>query len=147
MKRLLPPLLALICLVVMGGLRICAPGVMLIEAPAAWAGAGPILAGLVLLAAGSGTFRRRGTNIKTFNEPDVLVTDGLFRWTRNPMYLGFVLLLLGAAILLGSATAFGPVLLFWLVTNSWYIPFEERALRRKFGEDYAAYAKVTPRWI
>jgi protein-S-isoprenylcysteine O-methyltransferase Ste14 len=147
MKRLLPPLLVLICLAAMGVLRVSAPGVMLIEGPAAWAGAAPILAGLAFLVAGSGTFRRRGTNIKTFNEPDVLVTDGLFRWTRNPMYLGFVLLLLGAAILLGSATAFGPVLLFWLVANSWYIPFEERALRLKFGDDYADYARATPRWI
>lgn len=147
MQRLIPPNLTLICLAAMGLLRLFAPGVMLIEAPAAWIGAAPLLAGLALLLGGSGRFRRLGTNIKTFNEPGVLVTDGLFRWTRNPMYLGFLLSLLGVAILLGAATAFGPVLLFFLVANGWYIPFEERAMTAKFGAAYEAYVRTTPRWI
>lgn len=147
MQRLIPPNLTLICLAAMAPLRLFAPGVMLIETPAAWIGAAPLVAGLALLLGGAGRFRRLGTNIKTFNEPGVLVTEGLFRWTRNPMYLGFLLSLLGVAILLGAATAFGPVLMFFLVANSWYIPFEERAMTAKFGAAYEAYARTTPRWI
>lgn len=147
MQRLIPPILTLICLAAMGLLRLFMPGTILIEMPGAWIGVAPLTAGLALLLGGAGRFRRLGTNIKTFNEPGVLVTSGLFRWTRNPMYLGFLLLLLGVAILLGAATPFGPVLLFFLVANGWYIPFEERAMTAKFGGAYEAYVRATPRWI
>jgi len=77
----------------------------------------------------------------------VLVSDGLFRWSRNPMYLGFVLLLLGIAILLGTATPFAGPLIFAIVADRWYIGFEERAMRQKFGADYEAYRRRTRRWI
>lgn len=145
--QLIPPILVLILLVVMIALRVVAPGPVLVSYPYNLAGA--VLATLGLLVTGSGArlFSRVGTNIRTFNEPGVLVTNGLFRWSRNPMYLGFVLLLAGTAILLGAATPFLAVVLFALIADRWYIAFEERALERKFGEDYAAYMRRTRRWI
>jgi protein-S-isoprenylcysteine O-methyltransferase Ste14 len=103
--------------------------------------------GLLVTLAGARLFARIGTNIKTFNEPGVLVTGGLFRWSRNPMYAGFLLILAGTAILLGAATPFLLVILFALVADRWYIAFEERALASKFGEEYAAYKRRTRRWI
>jgi protein-S-isoprenylcysteine O-methyltransferase Ste14 len=145
--RILPPPLALIFLLVMIGLRIWAPGPAMLPPPWNCAGLAPLAIGVWLLLAGSGRFRRIGTNIKTFNEPGVLVTDGLFRFSRNPMYLGFVLALLGAAMLLGTASPFVMPILFALIADLWYIRFEERALRRKFGEAYEAYARRTRRWI
>jgi protein-S-isoprenylcysteine O-methyltransferase Ste14 len=63
------------------------------------------------------------------------------------MYLGFVLLLLGTAMLLGTATPFFGPALFALVADRWYIAFEERAMQQKFGADYAAYRSRTRRWI
>ena len=93
-------------------------------------------------------FSRVGTNINTFNKPDKLVTEGLFRYTRNPMYLGFLIALLGFAILFqGSISAFVIALFFFAVANWWYIPFEENGMRQKFGPDYDAYCQTTRRWI
>lgn len=144
--RILPPVLVLALLVLMAVLRAVWPG-LLIPRPLGWLGFIPLVLGLTLLIAGSGRFRKVGTNIKTFDEPDVLVTDGPFRFSRNPMYLGFLLLLFGIAGVMSSATPFvGPVL-FAAAAAFWYVPFEERAMRAKFGEAYEAYARKVRRWI
>ncbi len=145
--QLLPPRLVLILLVAMVALRTLAPGPMIVSYPYNLAGVLVAVLGLGLTFSGAGLFARIGTNIKTFNEPGTLVTDGLFRWTRNPMYLGFVLLLAGTAIALGATTPFAAVALFALVTDRWYIAFEEQALERRFGAEYAAYRQRTRRWV
>ncbi|MCE3289332.1 MAG: hypothetical protein K0R83_1344, partial [Caulobacter sp.] len=84
---------------------------------------------------------------RTFDDPDVLVTGGPFRFTRNPMYLGFLLLLAGVALGLGAASPWIVPVVFWLLADRWYIPFEERAMRRTFGEAYEAYARRVRRWV
>jgi protein-S-isoprenylcysteine O-methyltransferase Ste14 len=145
--RILPPRLVLILLIAMGSLHVLLPGPTLLVFPYTLPGAAVAALGLILTLAGARLFSRVGTNIKTFNEPGVLVTDGLFRWSRNPMYLGFALLLLGTAVLLGTTTPLLAPLLFALVADRWYIAFEERVLREKFGAEYAAYAGRTRRWV
>ncbi len=145
--RLLPPKLVLILLVAMVGLHVVLPGPVVVAFPYNLVGAVVAALGLFVTLAGARLFARVGTNIKTFNEPGVLVTDGLFRWSRNPMYLGFVLLLAGTAIVLGTATPLlGPVL-FAVIADRWYIAYEERALQHKFGAQYAAYMGKTRRWL
>ena len=97
-----------------------------------------------LLAAGLGIanwharlFKRVDTNIMTFDEPDKLVQDGLFRYSRNPMYLGFTIAMTGIAVLLGSLSPV-IVLVMWIaVTQFWYIPFEENMMLRLQNEIYA----------
>ena len=145
--RILPPILVLILLVAMGALHVLLPGRELIAFPYTLIGAVVAALGFVLTLSGARLFARVGTNIRTFNEPGVLVTGGLFRWSRNPMYLGFVLLLLGTAILLGTATPLVAPALFALIADRWYIPFEERAMQTKFGAAYAAYMSTTRRWL
>jgi protein-S-isoprenylcysteine O-methyltransferase Ste14 len=145
--RILPPRLVLILLGAMVVLHLLLPGLELLSFPYTLAGAAVAALGIALTLSGARLFSRVGTNIRTFNEPGVLVTDGLFRWSRNPMYLGFVLLLLGTAMLLGTATPFLAVALFAVVADRWYIAFEERAMKAKFGADYAAYMRRTRRWV
>jgi len=145
--RILPPWLVLLLLVTMVALDVVQPGPVVVAFPYNLAGAVVAALGLLITLSGARLFGRVGTNIRTFNEPGVLVTDGLFRWSRNPMYLGFVLLLLGIAILLGTATPFAGPLIFAIVADRWYIGFEERAMRQKFGADYEAYRRRTRRWI
>ena len=144
--RILPPILVLGLLILMAVLRALAPG-PLIRPPWPWLGLVPLLLGLGLLISGSGRFRKIGTNLKTFDEPGVLVTDGPFRFSRNPMYLGFLLLLLGVAAIMGAGTPFVGPLAFVLAAALWYIPFEERMMRAKFGEAYEAYSRKVRRWI
>jgi protein-S-isoprenylcysteine O-methyltransferase Ste14 len=146
-QHLLPPRLVLILLIAMVALHLVLPGPAIFAFPYTLAGAVAAALGFLLALAGSRRFARIGTNIKTFNEPGVLVTDGLFRWSRNPMYLGLLLLLAGVAVLLGSATPLLGPALFAIAADRWYIPFEERAMQAKFGADYAAYRQKTRRWI
>src|SRR5690606_40755307 len=63
-----------------------------------WLGLALLLAGVLLLILAAGLFRARGTTVDPTRSPDVLVTDGLYRLSRNPMYLGMLLVLLGFAL-------------------------------------------------
>lgn len=76
-----------------------------------------------------------------------LVRRGVYRITRNPMYLGFLILLVGWGIWLSSWTALAVPPLFLLYMNRFQIEPEERALRELFGEDFTRYALSTRRWI
>jgi protein-S-isoprenylcysteine O-methyltransferase Ste14 len=116
----------------------------------AWrTGVGAIVAalGISLTVAGARHFARRRANIVTFNAPTELVVDGLFSVSRNPMYLGFALLLGGVAMVLGGIVTFLPTVLFVLAAEKVYIPFEEQAMRRIFGERYVDYASRVRRWF
>lgn len=145
--QLLPPVLVLITLAAIIALGIVAPGPTLIDYPYSLAGIALAAAGFILSFAGARQFARVGTNIRTFDEPGTLVTSGLFRLSRNPMYLGFVILLFGTAVVVGAATPFLLVALFAIITDRWYIAYEERAMARRFGADYAGYAARTRRWL
>jgi protein-S-isoprenylcysteine O-methyltransferase Ste14 len=147
LSRTLPPrlflaLAATSCL--LGWLR---PGPRWVTLPLGLLGLVPFTAGLALALAGSATFSRVGTNIRTFDDPDVLVTDGLYARTRNPMYLGLTLALLGLAVVVGSTTALVGPLGFFAAAQWHYIPFEEERLRAVFGADFDAYARRVRRWI
>lgn len=77
----------------------------------------------------------------------MLVTGGFFRYTRNPMYLGMVLLILGAAMLYGTAGALLPAPFFaWIIQRN-FIRAEERFMEAAFGEEYLAYKKSVRRWL
>ncbi len=110
---------------------------------------GLALAGGAIALAGLVEFSRART---TFNllipRASTLVTTGIYRVTRNPMYLGMLLVLLGWAVWLGNAAPFGvlplsPVLLL----NKLQIRPEERILRERFGEHYTRYAGRVRRWV
>ena len=92
-------------------------------------------------------FAKVKTNIKTFDKPDKLLTDGLYKYSRNPMYLGFVIALLGVWLLLGSLSPLLLVLIFIFITNTVYISFEEKMMGDTFGELYFTYKNKTRRWI
>lgn len=145
--RPLPPLVVLAGLAVMTAVRVVAPEPSPIPEP--WTGLGPALAllGLAIAFTAAAQFRRRRANIQTFGEPTRLVTGGLFRLSRNPMYLGLALVLVGAAVGLGGGWPSLVAAGFVVLADRWYIPFEERAMRRRFGDDYERYRRRVRRWI
>jgi protein-S-isoprenylcysteine O-methyltransferase Ste14 len=147
MNRILPPTLVLITLMGMILLNWLMPITVLFPAPYNWLGILPLALGIALLLAADRTFKMVRTNVNTFKEPDRLVTHGLFRYSRNPMYLGFLLILAGVWILLASATPVLGVIGFFLVADRHYISFEERMLTGKFGGQFEAYTLKTRRWI
>ncbi len=92
-------------------------------------------------------FRRAGTPIVPFLEPTALVARGPYRFSRNPIYLGFTLSLTGVAALLGSSSPFVVLPLFvWIIQRRFVEP-EERLLEHRFGEVYRAYKAQVRRWI
>ena len=77
----------------------------------------------------------------------VLVTTGLYRHTRNPMYLGLLLLLLGLGIFLGSASPFITLPIFIVILTVQQIIPEEKILEQKFGQQYRDYKQSVKRWL
>lgn len=113
------------------------------------AGALVALGGIVVALLGVRGFRRAGTTLSPLkpDEASSLVETGIYRHTRNPMYLGLALLLLGWALVLASPLALvGPLLFVVWMTRFQIIP-EERALSRLFGSQYEAYRRRVRRWI
>ncbi|MDE2027906.1 MAG: isoprenylcysteine carboxylmethyltransferase family protein [Candidatus Omnitrophica bacterium] len=106
-----------------------------------------IIAGFAFGTWANRLFKMKKIPTRPGEELTQLETSGPFRITRNPMYLGFTTVLLGAGVGLGSLTAFvGPVG-FWLAINSIFIPFEEKKLEDKFGNKYLDYKRQVRRWI
>ena len=94
-------------------------------------------------------FRRAGTTTNPLDDAKVsaLITGGIYRWTRNPMYLGLSVLLLGWAVRLGTLSPLLlPPVFVVLMTRVQILP-EEHALRERFGEDYARYCRNVSRWL
>lgn len=106
-------------------------------------------AGIAVCAAGVLSFRRAGTTVNPL-EPErasKLVVRGIYRYTRNPMYLGFALLLAAWGMFLSNAVALAVVPAFVLYMNRWQIAPEERALESLFGDDWRAYRRSVRRWV
>lgn len=106
-----------------------------------------VATGLAMIAWPMVQFLLARTGLVPFSEATSLVTTGLFRITRNPMYLGMALLLIGAALGFGSLGALLPVPLFVLVIQRRFILGEERFLEAAFGDEYRAYRQTVRRWI
>jgi protein-S-isoprenylcysteine O-methyltransferase Ste14 len=106
-----------------------------------------ILIGISIAYVGSNMFKAIGTTEMTFGQPSTLVTGGIYKITRNPMYLGLTQILIGTAIILSSITPFIIVIIFIVITNKVYIGYEEKVLEEKFGEEYVIYKTKVRRWI
>ena len=105
------------------------------------------ISGLAVNFAGAGLFLRRGTAIIPFKPASCLVTTGIYRWTRNPMYLGIGLIYAGIAILLNSTLALILLPLVLVIIQTRVIAREEAYLERAFGGEYLAYKDRVRRWI
>lgn len=79
--------------------------------------------------------------------PKELVVKGLYRYSRNPIYLGYFLVILGESLFFGQLLLFVYFLLSLVVINIYVICFEERALKKRFGEGYQEYCQKVPRWV
>ncbi len=147
MHRLLPPVLLIVLLAAMVVLHRLHPPAAALGAFGTPLGAGLLALGIAGLIAARFQFRRSESEIMTFAEPRNLVTGGLFRFSRNPMYLSMLLVLLGVAAMVDLWCALAAPLLFFAAAHFWYIPFEERAAMQVFGDDYLSYRQQVRRWL
>ncbi|HEY4115711.1 MAG TPA: isoprenylcysteine carboxylmethyltransferase family protein [Rhizomicrobium sp.] len=113
-----------------------------------WLGIALIVIGVVVSQSAFFLFRREDTEIMPHSETNKkLVIRGPYRVTRNPMYLGLVLISLGIALWVGTPPMYAVPVLVFIIANSVHIPFEEAKMRRQFGATYDDYTKKVRRWI
>jgi protein-S-isoprenylcysteine O-methyltransferase Ste14 len=106
-----------------------------------------IIGGFVVMMWGWLLFRKVKTAICPTGIPSALVAAGVFKISRNPMYLGMLMMLMGSAFLMGTIPSLFAPIAFFLIIDKVFIPYEEKKLVEVFGEDYSDYAKKTRRWI
>lgn len=92
-------------------------------------------------------FTSRNTTLFVGRPSSQLVCDGPFRFSRNPMYVGVLVFLVGLALWVGTWPFYVAVLVTFLLLNFFHIPREERMLREAFGERYLVYSKDVRRWL
>ncbi len=144
--RPLPPVVLLLAIILLAVMHFLLPGRVLAY-PANLVGLLPLAVGVYLNLAADRLLKRYHTTVKPFQESTALLTTGVYGHTRNPMYLGFVLLLLGIALLLGSAGPLVIVALFPVLINLMYIRAEETMLRDRFGDEWVAYQARVRKWL
>jgi len=105
------------------------------------------VAGVALNVGGFITQKRAGTDPFPFNPSTRIVAHGLYRFTRNPMYIGFALCTFGLAILVDSAWMLLAVPIGLILIDRIVVTREERYLERKFGEEYLSYKRRVRRWL
>ena len=107
----------------------------------------PIAGAAIFTAVAGLGFRRAGTTVMPYREASALVTDGIYGYSRNPMYVCFVGGLIGIAIVLGSLSPLIVLPPFIWFINCHVIAGEEAMMRQKFGDRYRAYEARVRRWI
>jgi protein-S-isoprenylcysteine O-methyltransferase Ste14 len=112
-----------------------------------WIAVAVLAAGLIIGLLAAGLFRRAGTDVKPWRSSTALVTDGPYRWTRNPMYLGMSLVYVGLAFAADSLAALLLLIPVVIIIQTQVIAREERYLEGKFGDEFRAYKTRVRRWL
>lgn len=144
-----PPAQTLVCAAVMWLLGWAVPDAAFALPVARWLAMFLALVGVCFAAIGIVQFRRVGTTVYPMkpHKASQLVTGGVYRLSRNPMYVGMLLLLAGWGFYVANFLAFLCLPLFVLSITKLQIVPEERALREKFGEEFSTYQREVRRWL
>lgn len=106
-----------------------------------------VIGGLLLDGIAAGTFRRLGTPPEPWKPTTALATGGLYRFSRNPIYVGFAVTYAGFAVAMDSPLALALLLPCLIVIDRLVIAREERYLAARFGGEYDAYRRKVRRWL
>lgn len=144
-----PPRIALAYLAAAAALHYLSPAGTVLYFPYRLLGTVCGLAGFVIMMWAWVLFQRKKTAVCVYppGQSTALIQAGPYRFTRNPMYVGMLLMLCGAAFLLGSVVAFLAPFALYVTVNEVFIPFEERNMEQLFGEEYSRYRERVRRWI
>ena len=107
---------------------------------------------LILIGVGSifyllGIFKKEETAILPDGDPEVLLIQGPYRYSRNPIYISMIVILIGSAMLYNSLSVFIIPILFMIMVKKIWIDYEEAKLKKIFGQEYLNYQKKVGRWI
>lgn len=146
MKKISPPLLYQIFIGLMG-VSLFLPIKSQIIFPYNMAGIPPFVFGVYMAVASKSLFKRTVTPMRPSADPTQLHQCGFFKYTRNPMYLGIAIGLLGMAILTGHPFNIVYSILYIILCDIFYVRGEEKKLKKMFGRKFIKYTKKTRRWI
>jgi protein-S-isoprenylcysteine O-methyltransferase Ste14 len=122
------------------------PSLNLITPPYHWLGIAPAAVGVYLTMRCHGLFKTHNTS-HTFGDITCVLVEGPYRYSRNPMYLGMTLVLLGVAVFSQNVLSLLAPLDFFLVMHFFVIPREEQRLEEEQDEAYRAYTRRVRRWL
>lgn len=143
----IPPVYFALAIVWMYLLHSWLPIVDLIDPPLSRFGWVLIIGGIMLAIWAERLFSRAGTGVRPFTPSTALVATGPYRFTRNPMYLGMMLVLLGGFFLAGSIGSFLVIPVFFWLIHTRFVLHEEEHMTAAFGADYEAFKRGTRRYI
>jgi protein-S-isoprenylcysteine O-methyltransferase Ste14 len=146
-KKVLPLTYLLIAIVVMAAFHFVLPIIQVILGLWQLIGLLPLAGGIGLNLMADRALHQANSTVKPFEASTTLITTGVFQISRHPMYLGFVLILIGLAVLLGSLTPYLVIPIFAILMDRVFIQIEERMLAEQFGQTWLAYKARIRRWI
>ena len=145
--RIVPPIYFLAGLILMILLHSFAPTGRWLNYPWRYIGILFIVAGVFLSIGSAMLFRKLGTNPMPGIRANLIVSKGPFRHTRNPMYLGLIVILTGTSILLGTISPLIVIPIVFFILHTQFVLQEEKWMEEWFGEPYLEYKSKTPRWL
>ncbi len=146
-KRILPPVYFLISIVTMALLNLLAPISYFAQYPLNLLGIIPLVMGVALNLIADAAFKKAQTTVKPFEISTALITTGVFRISRHPMYSGMVLLLIGIAILMGALSPLIIIVFFAALIEFVFVRVEEKMLAKQFGLAWTDYQSKVRKWI
>jgi len=147
LNKIQPPVYFYIALLVSALLHFTLPVTMVVKYPFNYIGFLFFAIGGTLNIWPDQLFKKNKTTVKPNEKPSTFIRTGPFKISRNPMYLGMTLILLGGGFVLGSVTSFIGFILFIVAMEIIFIPLEEKILLEQFGEEFDNYKKKVRRWI
>ncbi len=145
--RILPPAYLFNALAAMVLLHLFVPLYTVTPYPWNIFGIGPLSVGVFLNLAADRSLKKYNTTVKPFEVSAALVTTGVFRFSRHPMYLGMIFILTGIALLLGSLSPYIIIPIFACLMDSAFISAEESMLDSRFGDEWKKYKSAVRRWV
>ena len=146
-KSIFPTHYLLIAILLMIALHFLYPMARIIPIPWIVFGLIPLAIGIAINLIADKAFHQANTTVKPFEESASLITEGVFRYTRNPMYLGFVLILIGIALMFGSLSPWIIIPIYAIMMDFIFIRVEEDMLDAKFGPAWFDYKARVRRWF
>jgi protein-S-isoprenylcysteine O-methyltransferase Ste14 len=146
-KKLMPTTYLMIAMLLSIGLHFLVPLSYVVPSPWNLIGLVPMAFGIWINLSADHAFKMAHTTVKPFEESSALLQDDAYRYSRNPMYLGFESILLGIALLLGSLSPYLVVILFPFAIERSFIHAEESMLEAKFGEEWRQYKSRVRKWL
>jgi protein-S-isoprenylcysteine O-methyltransferase Ste14 len=146
-RTIYPPIYFFAACAAMGALDVFIPVVRVVPPPYTYVGVVPIIAGVVLAVVAKRRFDRAGTTVKPFEQSSAMISEGPFRYSRNPIYLGMFIALFGLFVLLGTLSSTVVIPVFYWVIVTQFVRREERHMEEQFGDPYLDYKRRVRRWL